>query len=141
MAYKMYDFKNVWGGNKSRFAFNTYFTRWVCTPIDPLRFSIEAQAINFRGSRDISGIINARIDYTLKKDKLSFTFKANNLANQRAITWSALDASVFSNSVYPLQPRFYFISVDFKLQCLIVEITHAIYTWQISINTLKTGIR
>ena len=59
--------------------------------------------------------MNARLDYTLKKDKLSFTFKANNLTNQRAITWSALDASVFSNAVYPLQPRFYFISIDFKL--------------------------
>lgn len=115
MACKMHDFKNIWGGNKSQFAFNTYFMRWVCTPIDPLRFSIEAQAINFRGSRDIRGIMNARIDYTLKKDKLSFTFKANNLTNQRGISWSTLDSSVFSNSVYPLQPRFYFISVDFKL--------------------------
>ena len=114
MAYKLYETKNEWAGNENRFGFNTYFIKLVYKPIKSLLLTVDTQAIDFKQSSDIRGILNARIGYTFLKDQLSVSLKANNLTNQDAISWSEINASLSSSSTYPLQSRFYFVSVDFK---------------------------
>lgn len=114
LAFKNYESLNRWNGTENRFNFHNYYAKVVIKPIPVLRLTLDYQAINFRQSTGFSSILNASVFYSILDDKLSMELTGNNLMNKDAIQLATIEPSVFSNSLYPLQPMFILISAKYR---------------------------
>ena len=114
LAFKSYESRNKWNGAVNTFNFHNYYTRIVIRPVKMLRLTFDYQAINFRQSNDFSSILNASVSYAILDDDLSFELTGNNLMNADAVELSTIEPSVFTNSLYPLQPMFILISAKYR---------------------------
>ena len=114
LAFKSNQSRNRWNGHGSAFSFHNYFMKIVIKPMKALRLSFDYQTINFRQSNDFSSILNASMFYSILDDKLSVELTGNNLTNKKAIELSTIEPSVFSSSLYPLQPMFILVSANYR---------------------------
>ena len=114
LAFKNYESLNRWDGTENRFNFHNYYAKVVIKPIPKLRLTLDYQAINFRQSTGFSSILNASVFYSILDDKLSMELIGNNLMNKDAIQMATIEPSVFSNSLYPLQPMFILTSTKYR---------------------------
>ena len=113
-AFKSYESTNRWGGDENSFSFRSYFFKIVYKPVRSLRVTFDYQGINFRKTDEFSDILNASVSYPIVEDKFSVAITGNNILDQNAVILSTIEPSVFSNSLYPLQPRFVLISAEYK---------------------------
>ena len=113
-AFKHSKSTNKWAEEKNSFRFKNYFTKIVYKPMKYLSLSFDYQAIDFTKSDDFSSIFNFVVFYSILEDQLSVEMTGNNILNKKAIVLSTIEPSAFAQSLYPLQPRFVLISVNYR---------------------------
>ena len=114
LSFKSHESRNKWDEDENRFDFKNYFAKIIFKPIKSLRLTFDYQAIDFRQTNDFSNIFNASIFYSILEDQFSFELTGNNITNRNAVELSKIEPSVFSNSLYPLQPMFILISAKYR---------------------------
>lgn len=103
---------NEWSGEENTFSFNKYFTKFVYKPIQRFRFVGEIQILDFgQELGGVSSLSNFFMLYKPDNDKWSFDIRLNNIFDMRNVGIGNNSPSIFSQTNYAVQPRFFIASV------------------------------
>ncbi|NQY01417.1 MAG: hypothetical protein HRT70_09905 [Flavobacteriaceae bacterium] len=104
---------NEWSGEENSFSFNKYFFKSVYKPIQRFRFVGEIQILDFgQELGGVSSLSNFSVIYNSPdNDNWSFDIRLNNIFDMRNVGIGNNSPSFFSQTNYPIQPRFILASV------------------------------
>ena len=103
---------NEWSSGENSFSFNKYFLKFVYKPNQRFRFVGETQILDFgKELGGVSSLSNFSMLYSPNNDNWSFDIRFNNIFDLRNIGIGNNSPSFFSQTNFPVQPRFFLISV------------------------------
>lgn len=103
---------NEWLGEENSFSFNKYFFKSVYKQTQRFRFMGEIQILDFGYELGgVSWLSNFSMLYNPDNDNWSFDIRLNNIFDMRNVGIGNNSPSFFSQTNYPIQPRFILASV------------------------------
>ncbi len=115
LGVEYHSYSNDWNERTTDFKYQKYFSKISYKPINALRIEASFQAIDFgQNAGGLNTILSSKIKYNSKNQVFELELDMNNLLNKVGVTISALDATSFSATSYPLLRRFLLLSAKFK---------------------------
>lgn len=111
LGVRLNNLRNEWEGDKSQFLFQNFLVKWTFKPTKAIRASFDYQSVNFNRGGGYTDIFNTSLQYSIPNDRMQVELAALNITNRSASVLSAIDPLIQSTSIYPLQPRFFLLSV------------------------------
>ena len=106
---------NKWLDTENNFSYLKYFFKWVYKINSNLKFSNDFQIVDFGDNfGGLNIVANLNLAHNLNNDKWSFAYSLSNIFNQDNINLSQSNLTFFSTSQYPLQSRFFLMTVTYK---------------------------
>ncbi len=103
---------NEWSGEANDFIFKNHFLKFVYKANQKFRLTGENQILDFgQQFGGVSSLSNFSAEYSPKNDDWSFDIRLNNVFDIRSVGTSNNSPSFFSQTNYPIQPRFFLVSV------------------------------
>ena len=106
---------NIWMQNLFKFSYQKYFFNLLYNKSLQLKLNANIQLIQFKESQGgISSISGANIIYTSKNNKWLYEFSIANIFNNMNIKLTNSELFFSTNSIYPIQPRFFLLKCMFQ---------------------------